>query len=76
MSNKLPVGSIIRIKNKKQKYLIIGKNIKNKDIIYDYMCEEYPYGILLGRNSFYYQDEDVKSLCFLGNINDIGSEKE
>ena len=74
MEDKLPVGSIIKIRNKKDRYIIIGKNVEEKDIVYDYMCSNYPYGLLLERNCYYFQDADVESLCFLGNINDIRSE--
>lgn len=69
MNENLPLGSVIKIENRKEKYIILGKNIKHENKSYDYMCGIYPYGLVLGERLHYFQDEQVKSLCSLGNIN-------
>lgn len=70
MDKKLPVGSVIRVRNLTEKYIIIGKDIIENDITYDYMCCNYPYGLIPEKDCCFFQDKDVESLCFLGNIND------
>ena len=69
MNNKLPIGSVIKIKNDSNRYIIIGKNVTKENTKYDYYCAKYPYGFVPGQELFYIQDEEVDLLCFLGNIN-------
>ncbi len=70
MNSVLPVGSVITIKDKSDKYIIIGKNIETPDNKYDYCCVVYPYGFLIDKQSLYYfNDTDVKELVINGNIN-------
>ena len=56
MEDKLPIGSIIKIKNRKERYIILGKNIENNNMKYDYMCSNYPYGFVLERECFFFQE--------------------
>ena len=70
MNKSLPICSVIEINNKKEKYIIIGKNVKIGDKVHDYCCVLYPYGFLLETTSIYfYDDSDVKNVIFMGNIN-------
>ncbi len=66
---KLPVGSVIKIKNKKEKYIIIGRNVFIDKKIKDYLCVVYPYGYTKEIDFVYFDDEEAEFLCFLGNIN-------
>ena len=75
MNHKLPVGSIITIRNKEDKYFIVGKNIEKDSIKYDYMCSKYPYGWIENSNFYFFNDEEVDRLYFLGNINGMRSDK-
>ena len=68
-NEKLPIGTVIRINGRNQKYIIVGKNIKVNDITYDYMCAIYPYGMTDDKECTYFNDTEVKSICHLGDIN-------
>ena len=65
----LPLGSIIKIKNDKSRYMVIGKRIKDDTQQFDYLCIEYPYGMYIGAVYKYINEEDVDVVSFLGNIN-------
>ncbi len=70
MNSVLPIGTVVKIKDKKEKYVIIGKNIKKDDKQYDYNCVIFPYGFQTDRNCTYcFNDEDVEGIEYLGNIN-------
>ena len=70
MNDVLPVGSVIELNNKKEKYIIIGKKVNIKEKEYDYCGVIYPYGLLIEQQSIYYfDDKDIKSLFSVGNIN-------
>ena len=69
MNSKLPIGSVIKIKNNETKFIIIGKKVEKENTIYDYYCVKYPYGFIPGQEIYYIQDEAVETVCFIGNIN-------
>lgn len=71
MKRTLPVGSVIKLKNKKEEYFIIGKNIMYEGKKYDYMCLIYPQGFLCDINNAIYinEDDNIEFMCHLGNIN-------
>lgn len=69
MTKKLPVGSIIEFKGNKDKFMIVGKDVKKDNTFYDYMCTEYPYGFIKEQDFVYANDESVVLLWHLGNIN-------
>ncbi len=69
MTKKLPVGSIIEFKGNKDKFMIVGKDVKKDNTIYDYMCTVYPYGFIKEQDFVYANDESVVLLWHLGNIN-------
>lgn len=70
MSSPLPIGSVVQIKNKKEKHIIIGKNITKDDNVYSYCCVVYPYGFLIDKQSLYYfNDEEIEEVIFVGNTN-------
>lgn len=64
----LPIGSVIKCKDN-NKYIILGRFIKNEGKMFDYMCVKHPYGLLLGEKMNFFNDEDVLNCIFLGNIN-------
>ena len=66
----LPIGTLIRVKDHKEKYLIVGEKIKkDENNTYDYMCVPYPYGYVEVMECFYCNDEDVEAYVLMGNIN-------
>ncbi len=69
MKKKLPMGTLIEIKNKTDKYLIVGKNIKKDEVIFDYLCVKYPYGFVKGEKNICVNDEDITYIVCLGDIN-------
>ena len=69
MNELLPVGSVITIKNKKSKYIIIGEKISYNDNEYDYVCVEYPYGLSLPEKNQYINDDEIDEVFFYGSTN-------
>lgn len=69
MNNFLPVGTVVKIKEKKEKLIIIGRNILINDKTYDYSCVIYPYGYYQELELIYCNDIDVEEVIFMGNIN-------
>ena len=70
MENKiLPLGTVVRVKDKKEKYVIVGRRVIKDDKKYDYLCLTYPYGFNDLTDFLYINDEEVTSMYFLGNIN-------
>ena len=67
MNNMLPVGSVIKIKESKDKLIIIGRLKINND--YDYICVKYPYGFVDIEDFVYIKTKDVVSIIHLGDIN-------
>lgn len=67
MNNLLPIGSVIKIRESYDKYIIIGR-IKQQEN-YEYVCVTYPYGYLDIKDFIYIKPEKVDSLVFLGDIN-------
>ena len=70
MKKYLPVGSVISIKNREGKFVIIGVNVMHDGKNYNYMCIAYPYGFSLDYElELYFNDDEVDILYFLGNTN-------
>lgn len=69
MSKYLPIGSIVQIKNKKEKYIILGTNIISNKKKYDYIAAYYPFGFVIEINCINFNNADISSICFLGDIN-------
>ena len=69
MRQLLPLGSAIRMENKDGIYIIVGKKININDKTYDYMCVTYPYGWINEEKPYYMNDEEVKTIVHLGDIN-------
>ena len=65
----LPLGTVVRIKNYEGKYTIVGIFTFNEDKKYDYACVKYPYGFNELEDFLYANNDEVTSICFLGNIN-------
>jgi hypothetical protein len=69
MNEILPLGTIIKIFDKEEKYIIIGKFIKKDDKIYDYKCAVYPQGISFEAEIIDINNKDIEEIFFLGNVN-------
>ena len=66
MNKLLPIGSVIRVINDYEKYIIIG-HLKNSE--YDYVCVLYPYGYIDIKDCYYFKKEDIDLIFLLGDIN-------
>ncbi len=64
-----PLGSLIRVKNTKKKYIIVGKLITIDKTTYDYACVEYPFGFAENVEFTYFNNDDVIAIGFMGDIN-------
>ena len=69
MDKDLPIGSVVRVKEKSEKYIIVGKNVDFNNSKYDYMCAVYPYGYSKEKEFSYFNHNELVSLVFLGDIN-------
>ena len=67
MNDMLPIGSVIRARNIKDKLVIIGRIKAEND--YDYICVKYPYGFVEIEDFFYVKRKDAISIVLLGDIN-------
>lgn len=70
MRDRLPLGSAIRLENKSSIYVIVGTNISINEKRYDYLCVTYPYGWINEEKPLYINDDEVKAIVHLGDIND------
>ena len=68
MNKLLPIGSIVKIKNKTFKYIIIGHRAFAEKY-YDYCCAVYPFGFLLDGKLTFIKKNEIETILFLGNIN-------
>lgn len=69
MNEMLPLGTIIKIFDKEEKYIIIGKFIKKEDKLFDYKCAIYAQGISFEFQVIDINNSDVEMVYFLGNVN-------
>ncbi len=60
----LPLGSVVRIINDDNQYMIIGHNYKKENIIYSYISCSYPNGIK--ENCKCFQKEDIIKIDYIG----------
>lgn len=65
----LPLGTIVRVKDRKEKFIIVGTKVKKNNKRYDYLCLAYPVGYHDNSEFLFIDDEDVTSMYFLGDIN-------
>ena len=67
MNDLLPIGTVIKIKESYDKFIIIGRILEQDK--YEYVCVMYPYGYLDSKDFIYIKQDDVNSIVFLGDIN-------
>lgn len=69
MENILPIGSIVRLKNGKEKLMILNRAplFNNNGILgyFEYSACIYPYG-QTGQNVFFFNEEDIEQVLFEG----------
>ena len=66
VSNLLPIGSVITVKDANKKMMIIGILQKSKEERYDYMAVLYPEGYLTQKQIYLFNHEDIQEVHFLG----------
>lgn len=65
----LPVGTIVKLKNKEKKIMITGflqKSKAHKLRLYDYCGCPYPNGLLDTKENIYFDHTEIEKLYFLG----------
>ena len=77
-SNLLPLGTIIKIHNDNNNYIILGTFCKIDDKLFTYYCCLYPYGLIIDNGEInnkikkyetYINQNDIEKVIFLGNVN-------
>ena len=66
---KLPLGTIVKLVGRDDKYVIAGLNVNNNEYSFDYLCLRFPLGYFENTNYVFVNDDSVESVCFLGDIN-------
>lgn len=66
ISNLLPIGSVVLVKEASNKMMIIGILQENEGKRYDYMAVLYPEGYLSKDHIFLFNHEDIDKVDFLG----------
>lgn len=66
----LPIGSVVSIKGKKIKFMIIGyfPVVENKK--FDYFAVTYPYGILDTKKMYMFYSKDISNVFYKGYENE------
>lgn len=74
MSEFIPVGSVVKMRNIKNLVFIVQRAVVVNDRYFDYGGASYPQGVLGDDNLIYFNDEDLAFIEFLGYETD--SEKQ
>lgn len=69
MNNMLPIGTVIKVRENNNRYIIVGRLRLDKNAEYEYICTLYPYGYLEIKDFFYFKLSEVDTIVFLGDIN-------
>ncbi len=69
----MPLGSIVSIDNNSKKYMIIGYNYLQGDIMSDYIACEFPYGIDNQHNAVNFNHNQITQVYEIGYINAFGN---
>lgn len=77
-TNLLPIGSVIKLYNNDNKYIILGTFCKIENKMFTYYCCLYPYGLIIDNGAInnkiekyemYINQNDIEEIIFLGNVN-------
>lgn len=77
-TNLLPIGTVIKVHNNDNRYIIMGTFCKNENEMFTYYCCMYPYGLILDdgeinnkikKYDIYINHNDIEEIIFLGNVN-------
>lgn len=66
ISELLPIGSVVLLKNGKKRVMIIGVKQREKKAIYDYIGVVYPEGSLGVRSQVLFNHDNVDKIYFRG----------
>lgn len=70
-----PLGSIVKLKNEKGKYLIVGRGVVSSDKkIWDYALVEYPFGLVSSFDCIFAAHGHVDDILFQGYEDELGKE--
>ena len=70
MTNLLPIGSVVRLKEATKSLMIIGtEQIDEDGQKYDYISCVYPEGYIDSETFFLFAHEDIEEVNFVGYIN-------
>ena len=77
-TNLLPIGTVVKVYNNDNKYIILGTFCKVNDKMFTYYCCMYPYGLIIDNGKInekvekydiYINQSDIEKIIFLGNVN-------
>lgn len=73
MRELLPIGSVVKLKEEEQLFMIYGRFFENKNTkkIYDYLACMYPEGRLDSKINFAFNDSDIEEVYFIGFKNEL-----
>lgn len=70
----MPIGSVLKVKNKIGLYMIVGYKYKNNDIEFDYLAAKYPGGITNNAKIDVFNHEDIEKIHHVGMVDGIQRE--
>lgn len=70
----MPIGSVLKVKNKIGLYMIVGYKYKNNDIEFDYLAARYPGGITNNAKIEVFNHEDIEKVHHIGMVDGIQKE--
>lgn len=74
----LPIGTVIKVYNNDNKYIVLGTFCKVDNKMFTYYGCIYPYGLILDdsdeskkikKYDIYIDQNDIEKIIFLGNVN-------
>lgn len=77
-NNLLPIGTVVKVYNNDNKYIILGTFCKFQNKTFTYYCCMYPYGLIIDNGKInqkikkydiFIDQKDIEKVFFLGNIN-------
>jgi|GEM_PF-272212 len=70
LNNYVPIGTVLSLKNKDDKLMVIGYKLQKESIIFDYFACNYPYGIDSNHTQQYFNKEDIEKIYHIGYIDE------
>lgn len=69
MEKYMPIGSVVKIKNSFNNYMLIGFNCEKGNERYDYLACEYPFGLDVNHQITAFNHDQIEKIFHIGFVN-------